>query len=142
MKSIRHGGSVAGRSCSMRPERGQALVEFAIMIPFFLLLLLGGADVLMAFSAKSSLNTVAAQTAQCLQQNNSICSSGPQAYAQSIAPGLGMNASQLTASRNACVGVPNCFNVTVNYVAAPIFKGFFPNVSMQSTAQYTVPPGP
>jgi hypothetical protein len=139
MKSIRQGGSVARRSRSMRRESGQALVEFAIMIPFFLLLLLGGADVLMAFSAKSSLNTVAAQTAQCLQQNNGSCPSGPQPYAQAIAPGLGLNASQLTASQSACTGIPKCFNVTVNYVDAPIFKGFFPRVSMQSTAQYTTP---
>lgn len=139
MNSTRLGGSVARLSRSVRPESGQALVEFAIMIPFFLLLLLGGADVLMAFSAKSSLNTVTAQTAQCLQQNNSVCSSGPQAYAQSIAPGLGMNASQVTASQNACTGIPKCFNVTVNYVDAPIFRGFFPSVSMQSTAQYTTP---
>jgi Flp pilus assembly protein TadG len=123
-------------------ERGQALVEFAIVIPVIVLILLAGADLLTAISAKHNIEYVAQETAQCAAMNNSNCvtSTGPQVqpYAQQIAASLGLtNTGALTATSNSCGGT--CVAVTVNYPAAPLFAGFFPSVNLRSTAQFTAP---
>jgi Flp pilus assembly protein TadG len=125
-----------------RSERGQALVEFAIIIPVIVLILLAGADLLTAISAKHNIEYVAEETASCIANNGSTCvNSGvpqPQPYAQQVASSLGLtNTGALTASYNSCGGT--CFAVSVTYPAAPLFAGFFPSITLRSTAQHTNP---
>lgn len=125
-----------------RSERGQALVEFAIVIPVIVLILLAGADLLTAISAKHNIEYVAEETASCIANGGSSCvnSSGPQPqpYAQQVAASLGLtNTAALTATSSSCGSL--CTAVTVTYPAAPLFAGFFPSITMHSTAQHTVP---
>jgi Flp pilus assembly protein TadG len=132
-------GLPAGRG---RSESGQALVEFAVVIPVFVLILLAGADLLTAISAKHNIEYVAEETASCIANNGSNCvnSSGPQpqSYAQQVAASLGLtNTGALTATSSSCGSL--CTAVTVTYPAAPLFAGFFPSVTLHSTAQHTIP---
>jgi Flp pilus assembly protein TadG len=123
-----------------KSQHGQALIEFAMVIPVVVLLLLGGADLIMAFSAKQNVTYVAEETARCWALRNTNCwPSGYQPYARSVASGLGLlNSGTLAASSNGCG--PNCASITVSYRAAPMFQGFFPSVALTSTAQYTTGP--
>ena len=128
-----------------RSERGQALIEFAIVIPVVILILLAGADLLTAISAKHNIEYVAEETASCIANSGSGCfSSGvppapqPQPYAQQVASSLGLtNTAALTATYSQCG--TSCTSVTVTYPAVPLFAGFFPVINMHSTAQHTVP---
>ena len=121
-----------------RWERGQALIEFALMLPVFLLLLLAGSDLLMALSAKQNIAYVAEETAKCWASADPNCASGYQPYARSIASGVGVpNPGTLTASLSDCGA--KCASITVSYPAVPLFQGFFPSVTLKSTAQYIAP---
>jgi hypothetical protein len=70
-------------------QRGSVLLEFALCLPVLLLLILGGLDLSLLASAKSSTNYIATTTAACLARTPANCAS-PQSYAQSLAQGLGL----------------------------------------------------
>lgn len=139
-RMIRIPGYPAGLA---NPERGQALIEFAIVIPVVILILLAGADLLTAVSAKHNIEYVAEETASCIANKGSGCFTGdvppapqPQPYAQQVASSLGLtNTAALTATYSQCGA--SCTSVTVTYPAIPLFAGFFPSITMHSTAQHT-----
>jgi TadE-like protein len=54
-------------------QRGQAIVEFALILPMLIVLLLGGADLLMALSAHQIISYAAEQTAQCVSLGLTLC---------------------------------------------------------------------
>jgi Flp pilus assembly protein TadG len=125
----------------LKKQSGQAIVEFAIMLPLLLLLLLGGADLLMAISAHQQVSYVAQETAQwCLSTVgvNTPCTGAP-GQAQLFGTQLGLiNASKVSAAANGCAG---CVSVTATYSFVPIFP-FFPSFTMTSTAvTYPSTPG-
>jgi Flp pilus assembly protein TadG len=119
-------------------QRGQALVEFAIILPVILALMLGGADLIMGFSARQNVNYVAEETARCLASSGATCAGGAGAYAQSLATGVGLaNPQMLSASYSSCGS--QCASVTVNYPFKPVFPFFPTNITLTSTAQAYAP---
>lgn len=106
-----------------RNERGQALVEAALVIPFLILLALGSMDLLRAETAKSNVNFLATQGAACAVKANCVVAANISANAT----GLSMNQAQLSFTQPA----PNA--VTVSYTFTPAGP-FFPSITMQSTA--------
>jgi Flp pilus assembly protein TadG len=120
-------------------QAGQAMVEFAIMLPLLLLLLLGGADLLMAISAHQQVSYVAQETAQWCLVNVGVttpCSAAP-GQAQTFATQIGLiNASKMSATPNSCPF--ECVSVTATYSFVPVFP-FFPSFTMTSTAQAFMP---
>jgi Flp pilus assembly protein TadG len=115
-------------------QRGQAMVEFAIILPVLIALLLGGADLLMALSAHQTVTYVAEQAAECMATNNVNClSGGVNAYAQQVATGSSLrNPLTLIASSTAagCPAGSDC--VAVQYQYVPIFH-FIPTFTMNVT---------
>lgn len=69
-------------------QRGSVLIEFALVLPVLLLLILGGFDLILAGNAKNNLDYVAEQTAKCMMHNPSNCPD-PQSYASQLAAGIG-----------------------------------------------------
>jgi len=120
-------------------ESGQAMVEFAVMLPLLILMLLGGADLLMAISAHQQVSYVAQETAQwCLLGQGTAECSGAGGQAQTFAKQLGLiNANNVSAHPNSC---NNCVSVTATYSFTPLFH-FFPSFTMASTA-YAAPSPP
>lgn len=127
------------------PQRGQSLIEFAFILPIFLLLMLGGADLIMAYSAKQNVNYVAEESARCVAvgTNPSCTPSGVGAYALTLASGVGLPTSDLTASSpNGCPNVAPVI-VTVTYTFKPVFPFFSTTpIVLTSTAQFTCTPPP
>jgi Flp pilus assembly protein TadG len=121
-------------------QRGQALLEFALVLPILLLLMLGGAGLIMAYSARQDLHYVAQETAMCLAMNNPSCSGNAQGYAQTIAQQIGLaNPTGVIASPGSSCGGA-CWQVTATYTVNPIFP-FFPSVPLTTIAQFTkLPP--
>ncbi len=125
------------------PQRGQALIEFALILPIFLLLMLGGADLLMAYSAKQNLNYVSQETAMCqVIATNPDCGNAT-TYAQMLAQGMGLDQTTIGASVTSTCG-GTCSQITATYICAPIFPGFgfTGTINLTSVAQFTnVPRG-
>jgi Flp pilus assembly protein TadG len=125
-------------------QHGQAMVEFAIMLPILLLLLLGGADLLMAIAAHQQVSYVAQETAQWCLANVPIgtpCGAAA-GQAQTFASQLGlMNSGKVAAASNGCTITPACVSITATYSFVPVFP-FFPSFTMTSTAQAFMPTVP
>lgn len=94
------------RSCSIRGERGQALVEFALVLPLLLLTIFGILDFGKAYNYKNDLNFIANQAARYAEVNScGPCTAGdpnPIAdYVKSTA-----DTSQLANGTTICFSLP------------------------------------
>ncbi|MGD0956355.1 MAG: TadE/TadG family type IV pilus assembly protein [Candidatus Acidiferrales bacterium] len=124
-----------------KSEKGQSLIEFALILPFFIVLLLAGADMLMAMSAKQNLNYVATQTAMWCAKQPQPCDLGvAQFNAQIIATGLQMQNPPSLLVTLGQPPPPGFVSLIVTYTDAPIFAGFFPTFQWSVTATATIGP--
>ena len=94
---------------SPRKMRGSVLLEFALVAPLFLLICLGGMDILWMEITVADLDHIAAESAMCIDQSG--CD--PVALAQANAGGLGLNPQALTTT------VSNK-TITLNYQFQPL----------------------
>ena len=126
-------------SVSKKRQRGQAIIEFALLLPLFCILLLGGVDLYMAVGASNNLSYVAEESARCLGTRNVNCQNSATltAYVQKIGAGVGLtNASTLYPVQN--TDCPNCISVTVSYPFVPLFAvPYIPVIQMARTAQFS-----
>ncbi len=123
----------------LKRQKGSALVEFAVVLPILVLLLLGGIDLIEASSTNSSLGYIAEETSRCIALNSALCASGAAPYAQQLARNLGMNANYLTVPQVTCGGTPDNCLVTVSYQYHSLFHVFPATISMTKTFQSTAP---
>ena len=118
-----------------RADRGQSLVEFALVIPIFLLIVIGLFDVgraVFAYNTVSNAARAAARVAIVNQDTTAV-----EARAREMAPGLD---NRLTVSQEPC-SVRECdYVVTVTYdyePATPLIGRLF-NPTIASTASMQV----
>lgn len=104
-------------------QRGSILLEFCLVLPIFLLLILGGFDLITLATAKSNVDWISQQVATCTKA--ATCPAA-QVTAQSIAGGFGMNTAAVTATAAGNVA-------TVGYLWQGI-SPFFSPTQLQSTA--------
>ena len=102
-------------------ERGAAAVEFALVVPVLLVLVLGIAEFGRAYNIQTTLSGAAREGARVMALDNST---SPIAAATTktiaAAPTLGLSAGQISISPSTCVvaagaGVPQTVTVTVTY---------------------------
>lgn len=85
-------------------RNGNAAVEFALLAPVFLLMLLGIVEFGRLFWTQSSLQHAVEAAARCAAINSSTCASDAQteSYAAAEVFGQSVGASAFTVSRGAC----------------------------------------
>jgi len=128
-----HPSSSAHHSTKKQTEDGSILFEFALVMPIFLILILGGIDLVLATSAKSNLSYVAMQTAACRAQTPDNCRNF-QGYATKLAADIGLNAPVAVTLDDACAG---CVKVIASMTTIPVGP-FFPAINFVSTATATI----
>lgn len=87
-----------------RDTEGGTLVEFALVLPAFLMIMVGGFYVaLLAFTASSMQNAVE-MGARCASINTTVCSDSEStiAYAENHFSGTGSNAPTFTSTSETC----------------------------------------
>lgn len=106
-------------------EKGAVLIEFAVVLVVFTMLIVGGFDMQRIANAKSNVDWIAQTMATCAKTNT--CGGNTP---KSLASNFGMNPSKITpgAASNP---------ITVHYDYVPISPWFSNPVKMQATA--TVP---
>ena len=122
-----------------RNERGQAILEFALILPLFAILLLGGIDLYFAISSASDLAYIAEESARCTGTGNPNCQN-LNVYAQRLGLNVGLlNAGTLTATSGPSdMCTTNCTSVTVSYPYVPLFPvPYVPSIQMERTAQFS-----
>jgi len=85
---------------SPRGERGAAAVEFALVVPLLLLLVLGIAEYGRAYSITATLSNAARAGARTMALENST--SAARATTQSAATGLSLSSGQITVTPSSC----------------------------------------
>lgn len=83
-----------------RGERGAAAVEFALVVPLLLVLVLGIAEFGRAYNIESVLAGAAREGARTMALKNSA--SDARTAVQAAAPTLGLTAGQITVSPSSC----------------------------------------
>lgn len=114
-------------------QKGQAILEMAIVFPLILLMLFGGIDVFLAVAAKQVVNYTAEETAACVSRNPSVCTD-PQGYARQVGGGLGLNAPAIAVSVSS--NSPKSNTVTLVYTWHPVSL-FMKPITMTAVATAT-----
>src|SRR5882672_12565586 len=99
---------------AMHENRGSILVEFAILFPVMLLLIVGGIDVGMVMLNSIQLEYATEAAAKCFATKNINCSTAAMTYAYAVERmtlAIDILPSNFTVSTMACGG-----SVTANYI--------------------------
>lgn len=107
-------------------ERGAAAVEFAMVLPLLLLLVIGISDLGRAYSAQTTLSSAAREGVRVMALQNDAAKA--RAAAKSAAPNLALSDSQISVSPTSCAVSPSTpaasATVTISYPFAFIAGGF------------------
>lgn len=146
-----HGGAVVMEWLRRRRSRGQSLVEFALILPVFILLLVGLFDVGRAVYGYNTVSNASREAARVAIVDQTLATIKAQAVQRSVS--LGVTAADVdVAFRNQdlsntapCNSVPvatGCIaEVTVNYSyspATPIIGNIIGTLNIASTARMPV----
>ncbi|RZU66668.1 TadE-like protein [Microterricola gilva] len=106
-----------------RDERGAAAIEFALILPILLVLVLGIVEFGRAYNVQISLSNAAREGARSMAIHNSVTDARAAAIgaAPSIQPAIA--ASQITISPSSCAS-GGTVNVTIRY-PLELLTGFF-----------------
>jgi len=132
-------------------QRGSAMVEFALILPVFLLLAVGGMCMLMAWNTYGNVGYIAQQVAQCRANYllGGAAAAGSQCpgagngaattYANTLGTGMNVNAFNVNSGASLTVtettGTPcaGCIQEQVSYPFTP-FAALIPAIAMNETA--------
>jgi Flp pilus assembly protein TadG len=112
-------------------EKGIALMEFALILPIFLALILGGMDLFLCEMTKSNLNYIATQAANC-----GVTGCNVQNYVDNAASGLSLRAKNITVKQS--VPAKGEYMVTLDTTYKPVGP-VFPSVALTASATAVLP---
>ena len=119
----------------IRDERGAAAVEFALVAPLLLLLVLGIAEFGRAYNISTTLSAAAREGARTMALQNST--SAARAAAQAAAPGVSLSSSQISVTPAACpaagTGSTTLVTVRITYPMAFVSGLFGSSVTLHGT---------
>jgi Flp pilus assembly protein TadG len=101
-----------------RDSRGGAILEFAVLAPVLLTLILGGVDVGRMFYVRQSLEYATEQAARYYMMNSTSATSAVTTYLQGqMAGGMGSGISVAYADTTSCNSNPSvtCTTITATY---------------------------
>lgn len=116
-------------------ERGAAAVEFALVVPLLLLLVLGIAEFGRAYNLSTTLSGAAREGARAMALQNST--SAAVSAAQAAAPGISLGASQISVSPSSCptssTGPTTLVQVSISYPMRFLSGRFGTSVTLHGT---------
>jgi len=120
---------------SRRGERGAAAVEFALVVPLLLLLVVGIAQFGRAYNISTTLSAAAREGARAMALQNSTTAA--RTAAQTAAPGLGLSAGQISVTPGTCptssTGSTTLVTVTITYPMTFATRLLGPPVTLRGT---------
>ena len=122
-------------------ERGQAILEMAVILPVFVLVGLGLADMQWSLGKVSSLEYVVNETARCEAIEGLPCTelpNTPQSYATAMAGNLHLKPPQLVFISAGCNVITGVCEATMSYHYQPL-GAYFPNLTIQRTGTAALP---
>lgn len=118
-----------------RAERGAAAVEFALVAPLLLLLVLGIAEFGRAYNISTTLSAAAREGARTMALQNST--SAARAAAQSAATGVSLSTSQISVTPAACptgsTGSTTLVTVKITYPMTFVSGLFGSSITLHGT---------
>jgi len=122
-------------------QRGQAILEAALILPIFIFIGLGMIDLQWMLSRASNVDYIAHETARCEAIGAAPCNSPNTAtsYAQQQATSLRMDSASLEVVAPACS--PSSCVVQLSYSFKPV-GAWFPTVTIRRTGMASVQPEP
>lgn len=116
-------------------ERGAAAVEFALVVPLLLLLVVGIAEFGRAYNISTTLASAARTGARTMALENSA--SAARTATQGAATGLTLSASQITITPSSCpspsTGTTTLVTVSVTYPMTFVTKLLGPSITLKGT---------
>ncbi|HEX3497342.1 MAG TPA: TadE family protein [Methylocella sp.] len=119
-------------------QRGASVVEFALTLPVFLLMLLGVWQISFGMWAQFALQHGAEMAARCMNVSPAVCGTttitSTQNYAAAQSYGLNPSPSVFT------VSTPTCgYQISAAYTVSPIMTGI-PALTVHAQACYAINP--
>jgi hypothetical protein len=122
-------------------ERGQAILEMAVILPVFVLIGLGLADMQWSLGKVSSLEYVVNETARCQALDALPCMeppNTPEKYAMAMGQNLHLNPPQLVFVSASCNPIIGTCTATMTYHYQPL-GAYFPDMTIQRTGTAALP---
>jgi Flp pilus assembly protein TadG len=123
-------------------ERGQAILEAAVMLPILVFLALGMIDMQWALSDAGTLNYIVMESARCEALSSPSCTGANTAgtYATALGAQLHLTASRLTIGVFNCnIPIPGACSVTATY-NYPALGVWFPSITITRTGTAVIQP--
>ena len=123
-----------------RGERGQAILEMAIILPIFILVGLGLADMQWTLGKVSSLEFVVNETARCQAIEGLPCTgfNTAESYAMPMAKNLHLEPPQLIFISSGCNPATGICTATMSYHYKPLGI-YFPDITVTRTGTASMP---
>jgi Flp pilus assembly protein TadG len=114
-------------------QKGQAILEFAIILPVFVLIGFGLVDMQFLLERTANLEYVVNETTRCMAMSNQACTGTvtPKVYAETLATGLGMDVNLLKINSIVCNSITCTVNMTYPFKPLGVY---FPHVTINRTS--------
>jgi hypothetical protein len=124
----------------IRADSGQAIIEFAILLPVFALVAFMIIDIEWMTRTAAAIEYVVTETARCEAIASGACSapSSPQGYATQLAANLRLDTGANFDLDTPACGPSTC-QVSISYHYKPL-GAWFPALTIQRTGSASVPP--
>ena len=124
-----------------RKERGQAILEMAVILPIFVFVALGLADLQWSLGKVANLEFVANETARCRAIEGLPCTeppNDPEKYATALASNLRLKPPQFVFISSDCNVVTGLCTAVMSYHYQPLGV-YFPDMTIQRTGTAALP---